>query len=299
MITTQEYPPAIRQAIDENERALARMRQRWTENDWFGSPGQKRAVYYDLPYLMAGAFPGVDFAQIQVLGQVARLLAQAVIDFDKVLDDAGLGMSHRGGHVMAGQAAQFEAFQLLGGLYPVDSAFWGEYRRHASRYAHASILELEHRERRGEPATLTVAQAVALAVEKNALAQIIPEALGVLSGDAAGAERMRASLEQFTLAVQALDDLKDWADDLRTHSPSLVVAGLCEAGPAASATTEAARHAIYAGGVGRRTCELAVASLADAIALASSQPPSLWLERLRLVESRTRSVLAMFSGTRS
>jgi hypothetical protein len=185
------------------------------------------------------------------------------------------------------------------GLCPVDSAFWSAYRRHASRYAHASILELEHRERRGEAGTLTVAQAVALAVEKNALAQIIPEALGLLSGDVAGAERIRASLEQFTLAVQALDDLKDWAEDLRTHSPSLVMAGLCEAGLGAEATSEAARHAVYAGGIGRRTCELAVASLADAIALASSQPESLWLERLRLVESRTLSVLGMFSGARS
>ncbi|MGZ3443030.1 MAG: hypothetical protein ACXVDD_26090, partial [Polyangia bacterium] len=164
---------------------------------------------------------------------------------------------------------------------------------------HASILELEHRERRDETGTLTVAQAVALAVEKNALAQIIPEALGLFSGDTAGAERIRASLEQFTLAVQALDDLKDWAEDLRTHSPSLVMAGLCEAGLGAEATSEAVRHAVYAGGVGRRTCELAVASLADAIALASSQPESLWLERLRLVESRTRSVLGMFSGARS
>ena len=299
MTATQEYPPAIRQAIDDNERTLARLRQRWTENDWFGSPGQKRAVYYDLPYLMIGAFPGIDFAHVQALGQVARLLAQAVIDFDKVLDDPGLGMSHRAGHVMAGQAAQFEAFQVAYGLLPVDSTFWSAYRRHASRYAHASILELEHRERGGEAGSLTVAQAVGLAVGKNALAQIIPEALGLLSGDAAGAERMRASLEQFTLAVQALDDLKDWAEDLRTHSPSLVVAGLCELGLAAGVTTDVARNAVYAGGIGRRTCALAVASLADAIALASSQPESLWLERLRLVESRTRTVLDVFGGERS
>ena len=299
MTTTQEYPPAVRQAIDDNERSLARLRETWTENDWFGSPGQRRAVYYDLPYLMAGAFPGVDFAQVQALGQVARLLAQAVIDFDKVLDDPGLGLSHRAGHVMAGQAAQFEAFHLLHGLFPVDSAFFSGYRRHASRYAHAAILELEHRERRGETGTLTVAQAVALAVGKNALAQIIPEALGILSGDAAGAERTRASLEQFTLAVQALDDLKDWGEDLVTHSPSLVVAGLCEAGLAAGATTEAARRAVYAGGIGRRTCELAVASLAEAIALASTHPESLWLERLRLVDARTQSVLGIFGGTRS
>jgi hypothetical protein len=303
--TAQEYPPAVRQAIDDNERALSRLRQRWTENDWFGSPGNKRSVYYDLPFLLAGAFAGVDFAQIQVLGQVARLLAQAVIDFDKVLDEGGLGMSHRGGHVMAGQAAQFEAFHLLYGLFPVDSAFWSAYRRHASRYAHACILELEHRERRGGAGALSMAQAIALAVEKNALAQIIPEALGLLSSDTAGAERMRASLELFTLAVQALDDLKDWSEDVRTHSPSLVVAGLAEAGLQAGASADvdaelaATRRAVYAGGIGQRTCEIAIASLADAIALASSQPDSLWLERLRLVESRTQSVLGMFAGTRS
>ena len=305
MTTAQEYPPAVRQAIDDNERALLQLRQGWTDNDWFGSPGQKRAVYYDLPYLMAGAFPAVDFAQIQLLGQVARLLAQAVIDFDKVLDDGSLGMSHRGGHVMAGQAAQFEAFHLLYRLFPIDSSFWSAYRRHASRYAHACILELEHRERRGDAGALTLSQAVALAVEKNALAQIIPEALGLLSGDTAGAERIRASLELFTLAVQALDDLKDWSDDVRTHSPSLVVAGLAEAGLEAGASSDvdvelaAARRGVYAGGIGRKTCELAVGSLAEAIALASSQPDSLWLERLRLVESRTRSVVGLFGGARS
>lgn len=123
------------------------------------------------------------------------------------------------------QICQFEATWRLATLVPADHPVWQLLRACQLELAEYIMDELAFVRGYRDARSLDRAAAIDLAIAKHGLARGCPYLLGALD---AGFEPLRfeAPIRHFCLAVQALNDARDWQRDAARGRPSLVLAGV-------------------------------------------------------------------------
>jgi hypothetical protein len=183
-------------------------------------------VYARLIWTLADGFPGIAEADVTELAEVARLLARAVVLADRIAD--GDAPDTRIHDAMAAHACQVEGLARLARLVPGDHELWDTLRALVDEHARATLREHAP----GGPSRDLTA-VIDLAIGKNALARACPHALAALGGDDAHLAALDLAVRELCIAVQALDDARDWREDAAAGRPSLVLAqpvrGIAEA----------------------------------------------------------------------
>jgi squalene-hopene/tetraprenyl-beta-curcumene cyclase len=132
--------------------------------------------------------------------------------------------------VMSGQAAQFESYHLLHGLFPPESPFWPQLRCHLAELACACLAE-QHVATHGFPwDSYDDEMARQIARGKAAVAKAAVSGLEALGSVPAQAAALMLSIDNFAVGKQMLDDLADWRKDLANRTPSLLLARIARAG---------------------------------------------------------------------
>lgn len=274
---------------------LAKRQRAWPSDVRIWIDDNEGVLYQTYPHLLRGAFPSVADEDVERLSLACRLFFESVFLADKVVD----------GHVgrEAGQlflrieAMQFEAYHVLGDLFPADAAFWNRFRETFATYVAACSRERRYRNGTEDLAALRSADAVEIARGKFPFARIAVFGLAELSGETRHADALVSSIEHFDLASYYWDDLKDWRKDLRARGPSLVIGRLLtdvpplrrDLGPGAD---ERFSRVLYLDGAAEGLLGRAIRHLDRGLALTEDVPVPEWRAWLESFRSALASCAA-------
>jgi hypothetical protein len=191
-------------------------------------------VYCRILWALADLFPALAPAVLDQLLESGRLLARSVVCLDRVID-GDCDEPARAFDALAGHVCQFEGLRLLAGIIPPESGFWPRFHDAEREFAHACLQE--HRLRSDESAWASAGEAagIAIAVGKNALARAGGAALCEVAGRPDAAAEIDRAIRHLVIAVQALDDARDWRQDVAAGAPSLLVLRLRASTPSGAA----------------------------------------------------------------
>lgn len=185
------------------------------------------ASFYDaFPHLFAAAFPSIPATQLETFSIASRLYATSIFLHDKLYDEDSQAAVARALPINAARvlALQYEAYHLLHELFPADSVFWSDFRGYLIEFARACAEE--QRFVVGDRSWRDLSEGVALDIAraKNGVARATLAGLASMSGTRSPLPALVTALDGFNAASQMLDDLRDWKEDLRYGTPSLVLA---------------------------------------------------------------------------
>lgn len=282
-MSLEMFPPHIQQEILATSAALDSM-----EGDWryavslHGSFDDPKATIYDCyPYLFLGAFPSLTPSDIRPLSIAGRLFACSIILYDKVMDrtsTAYLATSQ----ALSVQAMQWEAYRLLHGMFAPDAKFWQRFHSYLVEHAEACVKEQQFVVGELKWENYTEEVALKIAAGKNGIAKATIAGLVELAHDDAQFESFASSVNHFNIASQMWDDLRDWKEDLRTNTPSLLLARIAPGGLKFADEVELARQTetlareVYYDGHAKYVIELILESLDRAERMTSAVPDLAW-----------------------
>jgi squalene-hopene/tetraprenyl-beta-curcumene cyclase len=252
------------------------------------------SVYDEYPALFAAAFPEVTKRDLATLGEAGRFYAFALFAIDLGLDrdddnpDRIIPLEIL--------ALLHEAYLALGGLFPARSPFWQDLEGCLHRFTAA--MGDEHLFRRGKRdlSELTVTEAIALARDKCAVAEVTAYSLGRLAGRDDVCARVAESIAGYNVACQLLDDLQDWRADAGAGRPSLALAEALRVARMRGreltedeAAVSAVGRALYFGGAAETVITRAREAARQAMRSASGLPLDLWRGQLDRTIARADS----------
>lgn len=194
---------------------VQQLQRRWPDEVRLWIEGNEGVLYQTYPFMLRGAYPGVELEALRTLSIGMWLLCESIFLSDKVVDgDTGWA----GDAVMRVQAMQFEAYAHFHRLFSADSPFWERVREAWTAYARNCALE---RRLSAAPAAVTRENAVEVAEGKFPFSRLAVHGLAALAGDPAKTERMIASLHAWDAFTCFWDDVRDWRKDLAAGAPSV------------------------------------------------------------------------------
>ncbi len=269
-------------------------RARWPSPVTLLADNEKGSVYDEYPALFAAAFPEVSGRDLTTLGEAARFYAFALFAIDLALDtDDGDPDRVAPLEVLA---LLHEAYLTLGGLFPAGSPFWQDLDGCLHRFCAA--MGEEHLFRRGKRdlSELTEAEAIALARDKCAIAEVTAHSLGRLAGRDEACAQLAESIAGYNIACQLLDDLQDWRADAQAARPSLALAQALRAAALRGcqladdeAALSAVGRALYFGGAAELVISRAREAVEQAVRSVAGLPLDLWRCQLARTAARVDS----------
>jgi squalene-hopene/tetraprenyl-beta-curcumene cyclase len=222
------------------------------------------APYYQLPFRFLPAFPPIRPAVLHDIAVASQLLAEHLLLEDKLVDDQiGPG---RMACVVASLASKYRLQHCLAYFhrhFPPDSLFWPIYESLWEEYLHAVLDEkIRHQSRSFD---YSAEEMERIAKGKAAMGKVIPWALGVTTGEVAGARALTESWDLHSVSRQLYDDVRDWELDSAAGGPYsfLLTRAMGDAGLAldgqgpARASRERIGRAIFLSGWVDRTLAMA------------------------------------------
>lgn len=249
----------------------------------------RRSSYYVLPYLLIEAFPALRPDDVRPLAVFSQLLAGAILLHDEIVDRAEVPRAVPSLRIMAMQA---EAYHVLHTLFPPAARFWDRLRADLADYATACLEEQRFATGGHALREYTEALALRIAVGKHGLARSVVAGLVELARDEGPFVPLGQVLDETHKAVQLLDDLQDWKEDLRRGIPSLL---LSRAGAEYMVTRDEAERQratarlareIYYGGHAAHVLDLALAALTAADTHRAAFPGLAWFEKVTAMRQR-------------
>ncbi|MEY9969470.1 squalene-hopene/tetraprenyl-beta-curcumene cyclase [Streptacidiphilus sp. MAP12-16] len=254
-------------------------------------------IYGFHPYLFAGAFSAVDPAHLAQLSVSAWLFASAIFAVDHSLDD---DQTESTGSPLDLMANQFEGYRSLARLFPGYSPFWDVLQARLADYAEVAGEQHAYVTGRRPLADFPYEKAEHWATAKSALATVTVAALGELAAEPGPVAELTRSVRAYSVALQFLDDIRDWRQDLSGMRPSyplaeaLSAAGFATArqGPGTPEEVERVGRALYFGGAAARIMKLAGEQVALAMEAARGLGVDDWLHHLEQVAAAVRGMAA-------
>ena len=223
----------------------------------------RQSVWYELPYFFLPAFPSLSLPAVRPLALFGRLFASSIFIHDP-LADRGLVAHESAASTLRIMALQFEAYRALHTVFPPDAALWDRLRGYLSDYAAACMEELAVASGARPWRDYREDVALRVAVGKSGLSRAIVAGLAELARDDGRLEPVMRALDQFNIACQMWDDLKDWRDDLEHGMPSLLLVRVLSERPGKDEVAGAIDHVgreLYYGGHASYVLDLALAAL--------------------------------------
>lgn len=287
------------------EREVTRARLDALQSDWPVSlipqapeASSLETILESFPSYFQDAFPPIDPEPLRTLTLAIRLLSSSLLVADAVMDGDGKP-EEIPSRILRCEAMQFEAWRCLGAILPPDSVFWPRCRGLMAEYARACLLERDFVDGRRAWEEFSEPFARALAIGKNSPVRIPVAALAALSGDEEPYGTLPASLDEYSVALQMYDDVRDWKRDLVRGFPSLLLVKALGERPdadrlaSADFLREAARE-IYYGGHCRFVLLLALEALDRADRLAARFGELGWRSMLDFLRGQCATLLKDF-----
>lgn len=220
-MAVQLFPPIIQQEIQAIQAAVATLQQRWS-NTIPLNIDSVASIYDCYPFLFLPAFQPINPPHVRSLALAGRLFASAIFLSDRVLDGAPPKASepHRTLQVLA---LYHEAYSVLQTLFPGNAAFWPLFQRYLADHTAACASEQQWVNEQQPWSTWDETTALATARGKNGIARATIAGLATLSERMHLLDVFTASIDDYNIATQLLDDLSDWKDDYRRGMPSLLL----------------------------------------------------------------------------
>ncbi len=188
--------------------------------------GIKKIYYECLPYLFYDLFTSLSLTNIRQLNLAIKLLVSSAYIYDKLMDGQHQYCSIESG--LRVQAMQFESYQQLNYLFNPESMFWDKFRKYVAEYAQLSLQEEAFKSGKQPWCEYTEKVSLQMAVGTGILTKLTVAGLVELSGDDRYTDALNESIDYFSIAIQMLDDLDDWKEDLYTGVPSLLTSRLVD-----------------------------------------------------------------------
>jgi squalene-hopene/tetraprenyl-beta-curcumene cyclase len=287
----------IEMTAGRGEEMLDERRALWPANCRLGKVTDA-LLYRAFPCYLAPAWPTVAPDDLDRLSLGLRLVAEWIFLADRLMDDDRAPTRDLTVRV---SAAQFESYRLLYGLFPTQSPFWSRFQTFASEFVDACVLEGQFQRGAREWTDLDASIAISIARGKVGMARIVAAGLAELAGVEHPYVEVSESVMRYQLAVQSVDDLRDWKEDLRKTIPSLLLQRMLRTRPDFSdgqvppdVIASLGRQLYYDGHADHMLGE-AERHLADAVALTSALPVDAWRHK---IEGQRLDVVAMRTDLR-
>lgn len=175
-----------------------------------------------LPHLLAPAFSPIDRAKLNKLSVASCLFSDAVLLCDDVIDYAATDSS-TAKDLPKAVALFMESYRIFGEVLWDRPAFWGRLRSYIGDY-----LDAMDREARLSSGVLSWRDCrqegcIEIVRGKNGLVRTVSAAIGEFGNDILKADVAGELLLNYFVACQMLDDLRDWREDVRNGSMSLLL----------------------------------------------------------------------------
>ncbi len=231
-------------------------------------------------YLFIKAFPTLQVNDIRILALAGQFFANSVVLCDEVIDQASNSINIAS--VLGMQARQFESYHLLYQIFPPNTTFWQRFRGYLSQYTQACLEENDFSSGNRPWHEYSESIAIQSIKDKTGVAKTAIAGLVELAEDETYLDPLGESISNFYVAVQMLDDLRDWKEDLQTGIPSLLLSRLIDKSPHQYSQEELEElrkklnHKIYYQGHANYVLELALKYLDQAEILKEELPELLW-----------------------
>lgn len=123
------------------------------------------------------------------------------------------------------RALEAQGRQKFRKSFPDGSVFWRDYQRLQADHIHSLASELEHRR---SPSGLSAETFRRMVAGKFAPIAVTARAFSVVLEDSELGERAERGLRELAVGSQLLDDMGDWADDLRAEQLTFYIKGANE-----------------------------------------------------------------------
>lgn len=252
------------------------------------------STYDCFPHLFLPAFPEIEPERVRRLSLAGCLLANSLFVYDALADGTDPSFL-KPANLLRAQAMQFEAYRLLHALLPAESSFWADLQQHLAEMAEVGILECRLKQEGPPWPELDLALARRLAIGKWGVARAAISALAGLSGQAAAVGPLTTALDEFAVASQIFDDLRDWKQDLAQGLPSLLLARVHKEladgqRPSAAVDRAVAAKILYYSGHASAVIEIALDSLDRAAACTAPLGPLPWDDVVGTLRACLRSL---------
>jgi squalene-hopene/tetraprenyl-beta-curcumene cyclase len=231
-------------------------------------------------YLFIKAFPNLEIDDIRIFALAGQFFANSVVLCDEVIDQASSGINIAS--VLGMQARQFESYHLLYQIFPPNTTFWQRFRGYLSQYTQACLEENDFSSGNRPWHEYSESIAIQSIKDKTGVAKTAIAGLVELAEDETYLDPLGESISNFYVAVQMLDDLRDWKEDLQTGIPSLLLSRLIDKSPHQYSQEELEElrkklnHKIYYQGHANYVLELTLKYLDQAEILKEELPELLW-----------------------
>jgi hypothetical protein len=192
----------------------------------------RRSAVDRLPALVAEAYPGVDSRALSELSVGLSLFGDAVVLSDDIIDYAATvpRIARSVPRVAALYARAYRTFsELVGG----DAVFWDRLEEYFIEYIDA--LDLEEAVAVGAHAwdALEREDCLRIVRGKNGLVRLVDAAVRAIA-HASPRPMLAGTLLDYLVAHQMTDDVKDWREDVRDGTVSLLLRLACDRRPDSS-----------------------------------------------------------------
>jgi len=251
-------------------------------------------------YLFIKAFPTLQVNDIRILALAGQFFANSDVLCDEVIDQASSGINIAS--VLGMQARQFESYHLLYQIFPPNTTFWQRFRGYLSQYTQACLEENDFISGKRPWSEYTESVAIQSIKDKTGVAKTAIAGLVELAEDDTYLDSLGESISNFYVAVQMLDDLFDWKEDLQTGIPSLLLSRLIDKSPHQYSQEQLEElrkklnHKIYYQGHANYVLELTLKYLDRAEILKKELPELLWWNVTSKLRHKCQTLIEDIAG---
>lgn len=169
-----------------------------------------KSSYYLFPFLFNKSFDFYDEKKLSELCVCSVLCLDYCLYTDKVFDKQ-IKLTEQLFH---NKTLVNQIFIMkFNDLFKNDNRIWDYYFKYYKEYVRA--VKLEHENMFGKLETYSWEQFKTISKGKQALAKIIPAAMGCLTENEERIEEFEKVIDSMSIALQLYDDLRDWKDDFK------------------------------------------------------------------------------------
>ncbi len=280
------FSPDIQREVEFAASAEADLQRGWPE----AIPLRlfRQSMWYELCFAFLPAFPSVNALSLRPLALFGRLFASSIFVHDP-LADRDVVAKDSATSTLRIMAMQFEAYRALHASFSPEAVFWSRLRGYLADYADACMEELRVCSGARPWQAYSEELALDVAIRKSGPSRAIIAGLAELARDDSLLEPLVDALNQFNIACQMWDDLKDWKEDLQHGMPSLLLTRVLPEHPSkgdAGREPDRVARELYYGGHAGYVLDLALAALDTAERVKASVPRLPWYQLIEITRRK-------------
>lgn len=198
----------------------------------------------DLPAACAECFDRIPEENLQLFTLACCLYSDGIVVADNAIDSADGKHRHRITDMMMLIA---ESYRIFGALFAADDEFWQHHRRYFIEYVDAMRSEAELSSGARDWRSTTLDDCMAIVRGKNGLCRIVAAGVCSLARDYDLLYGLEEGILACFTAIQMIDDVRDWPQDIEIGNISLLLRSACDTRPL-TAEIETVRRRLYLDG---------------------------------------------------